>query len=72
MTHPTFPEAMTLHDVEAMRIAVQLAAAEAACEPDEVAPIVFKLYQRGLTDTRPLSRAASMLASSRAYRRVRH
>jgi len=43
MTHPTFPEAMTLHDVEAMRIAVQLAAAEAACEPDEVAPIVFKL-----------------------------
>lgn len=72
MTHAIIPNAMTIHDVEEMRAAVQLAAAEADCEPADVAPIVFALYCRGLTNSRPLARAASMLATSRAFRRNRH
>jgi len=65
-------EAMTIHDVEAMRAAVQMAAADAGCDPSDVASLVFKLYQRGLTETKPLARAASMLAASRTLKRRAH
>lgn len=70
--HPYHPNAMTLHDVETLRVAVQMAAAEAACNADDVAPIVLKLYQRGLTNPKPLARAASMLATSRTFREKSH
>ena len=64
-------KALTGRDVDMMRSAVKLAASDAACTSEDVALIVYDLYQSGLTDIRPLSSAAGMLATSRAFKQRR-
>lgn len=61
---------MTMHDVDVMREAVNMAVSSpetADIDPEAIARIVFWFYRRGLADPEKLSDIAVFLASSRAF-----
>jgi hypothetical protein len=65
-----FPAAMTNVDVAAMREAVRLAAMSNDAPVHAMAPIVFRYYQRGLTNPERLAAIAVFLASSHVFQQT--